>query len=116
MPEPTGPLIGPEDSEYRAICGYSLKPGAPRCQSPAQVHLLVRHPEGYDTALATCLDHFEIAKAAAPVVDRHAYRGVCGLPGSVWSFELLRCVIDDSGREPVAGARAASPVKELANA
>lgn len=96
----TGPRIGPEDTEYRGLCGHMAEPGAPRCQDPAEVHLLVEHPDGYQTELATCLAHFAIAKAAAPVIDRHVYRGVCGLPGSVWSLALLRCVIDDSGVEP----------------
>lgn len=105
------PRLGPEDDDHRAACGYSLRPGAPRCTNPAQVHLMVRRErDGYECVLATCLHHFEIAKAAATVIDRHAHRGVCGLPGTVWSLDLLRCVIDDSGQEPAPAVSAALPM------
>lgn len=99
------PRLGPEDTEPRAICGYSLKPGEPRCPNPAEVHLCIEVDTDDDQHLiATCLEHFQIAKAVGIVVDRHKHQGVCGLPGTLWSFDLLRCVIDDSGQEPVLAA------------
>ncbi|MGH6657592.1 MAG: hypothetical protein ACRDVE_20595 [Actinocrinis sp.] len=98
--EPHGPRLGPEDTDIRGICGYALAPDAPRCQRPAEIHLCSQHPEGFPVQIASCLEHFENAKAAAPVIDTHPYQGVCGLPASLWSVELRRCVIDDSGEEP----------------
>lgn len=97
------PRLGPEDAEYLGTCGFSAGPGAPRCQDPAEVHLLIRTVRGgadYEAALPTCLGHYAVALAVGEVVDRHRHAGVCGLPGVIWDFDLLCCRIDDSGQEP----------------
>lgn len=105
-----GPRLGPEDVEPRAICGYSDDEQAPRCQDTAEVHLYVRMADGFETLLAACLRHLPVAQLVGTVLDRHRHWGVCGLPGTVWSFALLRCVLDDSGQEPAPTKSAADGV------
>jgi len=111
-----GPRLGPEDTEPRAICGYADDEQAPRCQAPAEIHLWVLMPDGYETMLAACLRHYPIARLVGTVIDRHRHWGVCGLPGTVWSFDLQQCVLDDSGQEPERSAENASPVLTAAHA
>lgn len=95
------PQIRGKDTDYRAICAYE-PPGEPRCQSAAEIHMLVEQESspGVTVTLASCQEHRQIACAAAPVVDEHDYRGACGLPGTVWVFSEKQCDIDDSGQEP----------------
>lgn len=105
-----GPRLGPEDTEPRAICGYADDENAPRCQDTAEVHLFVRMADGFETMLAACLRHLPVARLVGTVMDWHRHWGVCGLPGTVWSFELKQCVLDDSGQEPEPAASAAAGV------
>lgn len=95
-----GPRVGPASDEYRAVCGYSDTPAAPLCEAPARWHVLATSEQYGPVTLAACVDHVEIARLAGQFVDEHEFTGVCGLPGTRWSFEDDACVIDDSGVEP----------------
>ncbi|MFI7249803.1 hypothetical protein [Micromonospora chalcea] len=95
-----GPRVGPASSEHRAVCGYSDTPAAPLCEAPASRHVLADSPQYGLVSLAACPDHLEIARLAGRFLDEHQHTGVCGLPGTRWSFDEDACVIDDSGVEP----------------
>lgn len=95
QPSRLTPQLRYDDTDHRAICGHH-PPGGTRCQNPAETHLFTES----HICVATCQTHHRIAQAAAPYIDEHEHRGLCGLPGTAWSFREKQCVIDDSGQEP----------------
>jgi hypothetical protein len=95
--------VGKPSDEYRAVCVYSDRPGAPKCGSPATRHVAVEDAHYGAVALATCSTHLPAAKAAGPVMGEHDFEGFCGFPGSLWSSE--RCVLDGSGPDRTFNAR-----------
>lgn len=100
--KPNVGYVGPEMPEHaaRPYCLYTgPTPGVPQCGKNATTHLFVSSPTMGDVALATCPDHEAIARAAGDVVDEHGFGGFCGMPGTLWSFDEHRCIIDDSGVE-----------------
>lgn len=102
--------VGEESTEYRAVCVYSRRPGAPKCGAVAAVHVLVNDGTYGVVALASCETHAPLARATAPLVAEHVYEGVCGFPGTLWDDLSNRCVIDESGEEPLLAFAAARPV------
>lgn len=105
------PFVGPETYEYRAVCVYSPLLGDPQCGAPADMHVMVDSAVYGVVALASCKRHAAIARAAGTWLAEHPHTGVCGLPAALWTDG--RCVIDDSGAEPVLeAARAAQPTEQ----
>jgi hypothetical protein len=96
------PRVGTPSIDHRAVCHYSTRPGAPQCNAPATVHLLVHDADGYGmVGLGSCDIHAPIARTTGLLLDEHKHKGVCGLPGTLWNGDLKCCVLDDSGQEAV---------------
>lgn len=96
------PGVGGPSGDYRAVCAYTgSRDGEHVCGEPAAVHLMVNDPAWGTIGLAACDRHAPVARVAGVVLGEHEHSGLCGLPGTFWHLELNRCVIDDSGVEPV---------------
>lgn len=109
MAGPNPPRVGPASEDYRSVCQFAARPGAPQCQNAAETHICVEDDTYGLVALASCGQHRDIALQAAEVVDEHPHAGFCGLPATRWLFDPSMCVLDDSGEEPVlVGAKEAS--------
>lgn len=102
----TGPRIGVLSTEYRAVCDYGDRPGAPRCGERAMVHVMSESPTYGLVGLATCDEHLPAARAAGLQHGEHPYRGWCGFPGA--RFFPEECVFDADGVEPELTATAAA--------
>lgn len=105
----TTPWVGEPSDEYRAVCVYSDRPGAPYCHEPATLHVRVEDGHYGCVALAACDAHVPIARASGRFIEEHAFEGFCGFPGTLWIDNC--CVLDISGQEPArqAVAREAVP-------
>lgn len=103
------PTVGLPSDEYRAVCVYSDEPGAPQCNEPAALHVMVDDQKYGCVSLATCTKHARIARAAGSYRMEHPFEGFCGFPGTLWNEQHNVCVLDDSGQEP-ARAEAAEAV------
>lgn len=101
--------VGKESDEYRAVCVYSDRPGAPKCGAPATRHLAVEDAHYGVVALATCDTHLPVARATAPVAGEHDFEGFCGFPGSL--FYLERCDLDGTGPDRMLTASASGPAE-----
>jgi hypothetical protein len=97
----TQPWVGEETDEYLPVCVYADRSGQPKCGEPATVHVWsIAAPYG-NVMLASCAAHAPIARTAGRIIMEHRYEGVCGFPSTIWDDTANRCVLDDSGEEPV---------------
>lgn len=92
--------VGEPSNEYRAVCEYSPKLGAKKCNLPSTVHVMVDDPKYGRIALQSCSNHVSHARAAGRYVMEHKREGVCCLPGTLWLYKENVCVLDISGVEP----------------
>jgi hypothetical protein len=100
--ETNHPRVGAPTDDYRAVCSFALRPGAPACTDVAVRHLLVTSAKWGVVSLASCVDHLSIARLSGVCHQEHAFdSGVCDLPGALWIETENRCAFDVSGIEPV---------------
>jgi hypothetical protein len=98
----SAPWVGKPSDEYRAVCGYSAHPGAPKCTSVATVHVMVRDDHYGPVGLAACDTHAATARTSGEWIAEHPFEGWCGLPGTHWVHHPVnRCELDDSGPDRV---------------
>lgn len=104
-------LSGPIE-DYIARCTYGIPEGDPnRCTNRATRHLALLAADLVELhSIAACDEHVGIARrlCGERFVQEHAYEGLCGLPGTLWSFDLNECVLDDSGRSAAGHEQAAA--------
>lgn len=103
----TEPRVGEASDEYRAVCVYSRDEGDPQCGSAATVHVLTDCAPYGLVALTSCDNHAPIARVAGEFRAEHVHEGFCGFPATIWHLAENRCVLDDSGAEPLLVAAAA---------
>lgn len=85
-----------------AVCTFAIAETdpRPRCTNPATRHVALLAADLVSLhTIAACDEHVETARDAAGehFVQEHTHQGWCDLPGSLWSFDLNACVLDDSG-------------------
>lgn len=91
-----GPLI-----DTTRVCSRRVSDDPHRtCDCPA-----IRHIEWPGDSVApggaegwACPEHWEeVQRKGWPMVDSHAVGGVCGMPGTLWSYDEHRCIEDPAG-------------------
>lgn len=101
------PRIGEERQGFDAYslrCAYALAPGHPECGRAATVHLATEDWKG----MTACDEHAPIARAAGGIREHSTANSACAMPESMWiEGPPSRCVLDDSGVEPVFESAAA---------
>ncbi len=100
------PHVGPERqgmAQYTLDCAYTgLTPDGPLCGKPATTHVQFRNGRGDAFASPACDEHAGFARSYGIVAEHPTAGSACCMPGSLWfDGPPSRCVIDDSGLEPV---------------
>lgn len=94
----TKPWVGEPTDEYRAVCVYSERPGAPKCDATATVHVMVRDEHYGPVGLVACDTHASTARASGEFITEHPFENWCDMPGSHWVLQPVdRCELDDGG-------------------
>lgn len=91
------PLIGPEQKEYGARCGYNTSVNFDNrfdCNSHGVIHIMFKAKDehGYNAGGFACELHLVYVDTNR-VQMTHEVGIFCGLPESEWSFETNECVM-----------------------
>lgn len=101
------PRIGEEQQGFDAYalrCPHAFAPGHPQCGRAATVHLATGDWKG----LLACDEHAPVARAAGGIREHSTADSACAMPNAMWiEGPPSRCVLDDSGVEPVLESAAA---------